>query len=309
MSLRKFQQMRNQEVGQAVSEYRRSLRDAGKADAAVAKAVSYDADEQFFALARDIEKALPTAAPLQSQVGAAYAYFGKPQEAEAAYLRSLKASPNPDVQDLLAVLYMREGRADEAAPLVRHVIEQRQRDKIGYVYLLVEAYQAAGQHDQALSVLQQVEAAFPGIASNAEFAKYRTNSLKRRHSNKRIASKNLAPVAVRAAQRRPIGVLIAKLIGPAVALAALVIYLGVAYERGQSRQVWLVNGLDRAYDVAVNGRRVHLPAGGHAAASLAEGDVNVAPGPADVPHRYVVLVAAVQARDIRDQSRQDGARL
>src|SRR5690242_12378373 len=77
-SLKNFRQLRDREVGEASSEYRRSLRDPAKAEVALAKAVSFQAEEEFLSLAKDVERSLPANAALQARLGAGYAFFGKP---------------------------------------------------------------------------------------------------------------------------------------------------------------------------------------------------------------------------------------
>ena len=275
LSLKKFTELRDKEAGAAVEEYLRSPGDRAKAEAAIGKAVSFEATDEFLKVAEAVERSLARDPRVQGRLGAAYAFFGMPQQAEAAYVRSLQLAPDDEVRELLAVLYMREGRPDDAAPLLRPILEARQREKIGYVYLLAEAYEAAGRHDDALALLQQVATAFPGIENEAEFARYRTIALRNRVSGKRIKPANLSPVSSRASEHRPWSALLPRLIAPALALLGLAIYLAVAVAEGQSRTVWVVNGLDRPYDVDLNGQRLTLAPFQHRKTSLAEGDVKV----------------------------------
>ncbi|HXE52483.1 MAG TPA: hypothetical protein VN541_05675, partial [Tepidisphaeraceae bacterium] len=52
-------------------------------------------------------------------------------------------------------------------------------------------------------------------------------------------------------------------------------YIGWAYAEGRTRTVWLVNGLDRDYDVNLNGRTVHLDAFSQQRIRIAEGEIHV----------------------------------
>ena len=275
LPLKKFNDIRQKEVGTAVEEYRKAPADPAKAATVIAQAISCEDEDQFLEVAEQIERSLARDPGIQTRLGAAYAFFGHAEQAEAAYARSYQLTPDPEVGDLLAVIYLRQGRPDDAAPFLEHVIDGQQRDRIGYVYLLAEGYQAAGRHEDALPLLERAAVAFPGIDKDAEFNKYRTLSLKNRSSGKSIRSENLKPLSARVIERRPLAVMIPRLMGPALALIAFCIYLFVAWSRGQSREVWFVNGLDRPYDVDVNGHRVHLDALAAVSTNLPEGDLNI----------------------------------
>src|SRR5258707_12753003 len=70
---------------------------------------------------------------------------------------------------------------------------------------------------------------------------------------------------------------------PAFFAAAVCAYLVFAWSQGRARPAWLVNGLDREYDVAVNGKTYHLAARDALLIKLDEGDVEVASVSASVP--------------------------
>jgi tetratricopeptide (TPR) repeat protein len=275
LPLKKFNDIRQKEVGTAVEEYRKAPADPAKAAIVISKAIGCEDEDQFLDVAEQIERSLARDPDIQTRLGAAYAFFGHSEQAEAAYARSYQLTPDPEVGDLLAVLYLRQGRPDDAAPFLEHIIDGQQRDRIGYVYLLAEGYQAAGRHEDALSLLERVAVAFPGIDKDAEFNKYRTISLKNRSSGKSIRSTNLRPLSARVIERRPLAVMIPRLIAPALAVIAFCVYLFAAYSRGQSREVWFVNGLDRPYDIDVNGHRVHLNPLAAVTTNLPEGDLNI----------------------------------
>jgi tetratricopeptide (TPR) repeat protein len=283
LSLKKFNALRDREVGEAVQDYLAVPADPARAERVIGKCVGHEAQEPFMEVAGQIERAQARNSAMQAQLGGAYAFFGFPDEAEAAYVRSYNLSPDPEVADMLGLFYLRQARPDEAAPLLQPILAEQRLDKIGLIYLLAEAYQAAGRHDDALSLLQQTVAAFPALESNPEFNKYRKASLKNRGSGKAIKSANLTPVQSRSSEHRPLAVMLPRLIAPALALIALCIYVGIAYAEGHSRKVWLVNGLDRQYAVDVSGRHVLLPPHVAVPVQIAEGDIAITSLDSTVP--------------------------
>lgn len=275
LPLKKFNALRDREVGEAMQDYLAAPADPARAEMVLGKCVGHEAQEQFLEVAGQIERAQARNAAIQARLGGAYAFFGFPDEAEAAYVRSYNLSADPEVGDMLGLFYLRQARPDEAAPLLQPILAQQRLDKIGLIYLLAEAYQAAGRHDDALALLQQTVAAFPALESNPEFNKYRKASLKNRGSGKAIKSANLTPVQSRTSEHRPLAVMLPRLIAPALALVALCIYIGVAYAEGYSRKVWLVNGLDRQYAVDVSGHQLTLPPHVAVPVQIAEGDLAI----------------------------------
>jgi hypothetical protein len=71
--------------------------------------------------------------------------------------------------------------------------------------------------------------------------------------------------------------------GPSVLALSLGAYVVYAWSLGISRNVWLVNGLDRAYDVRVDGQVQHLLAHESRPIKLSEGQVHLASADAATP--------------------------
>ena len=73
------------------------------------------------------------------------------------------------------------------------------------------------------------------------------------------------------------------LLPPSVLALGFCAYVIYAWSLGLNRNVWLVNGLDREYDVSVNGKVHHLLAHDTHPIKLSEGDVTIASADAAVP--------------------------
>lgn len=272
VKLREWEALRDKTLSETLAAYSADIRNESKAIAAVQAAIQFRMQDPLLRLAPALRKNLPNSPEVHNLLGAAYAFFGQPEQAQDCYRHSLALKPNRDIADALAVLLLRSARPEEAHPYLQYVADEKLRDKVGLAYLLVEGYQSAGKHDQALAVLETLLNTFPDLKADAEFARYHRLSEKHRLSGKPLPSPNLRAPAGDAV-KAPSTSRLPKLVGPAILLLALTIYLGAAYSQGTSREVFLVNGLPRAYDVELNGQRISLPPMTNRLIHLPEGTV------------------------------------
>ena len=128
-------------------------------------------DPELFEKLIPLANALPDDADVQFHLGATYSYLARRGEATEAYKKSLLAEDRPQTRELMATNLLREGVPDEAEPLVRHILEEKNSDKLYLPYLLVETYQSQGKHQQALDVLDDMIAAFPDLANEKDIKK------------------------------------------------------------------------------------------------------------------------------------------
>jgi tetratricopeptide (TPR) repeat protein len=214
---------------------------------------------------------------IQAQLGAAYDYFARHAEAEAAYRAALAVDDTPEVRRRLALTLLKQGRPGEAQPYLRHILDERVGEDAGMLFLLAEGYQAEGQHQEALDFMDQRDAVFPALAATKEWQRQRKTSERYLHSGKKVRPTYLDQ-SPRAGYREgsPWAVYIPRIIAPALVLGLLCWYLGAALWLGQARPVFLVNGTERPYTVAVNGRDYALAAGAATPVRVTEGEVTVA---------------------------------
>lgn len=250
---------------------------------ALGLAVAYQDEELFDKLAGTLAQHRREDAAIQAQLGYAYSYFVRYPEAEAAYRASLAVADDPAVRHDLALVLLKQFRPDEARPYLQYIFEQRLKDEAGMIYLLVEAYQAEGMHKEALEVMDQRDAAFPELAVEKDIKKQRKTSERNLDSGRRIRSAFLTESSQAGTSEGGSGVKVAKVIGPLLLLGALAAYLGSALWIGQARKVYLVNGFDRPYTVAVNGVEHLIQPGRPTAVRVAEGEVVVESRDATVP--------------------------
>lgn len=213
-------------------------------------------------------------ADVQSQLGAAYSYFSRRAEATEAYKRSLLAEDRPETRQSLATNLLRLGEPDEAEPLIRHVIENKEVHKLFLPFLLIDTYQSQGKHQQALDILDQLEAAFPDLSNDKAFKKLRAQSTKNLESGKPIKRATLVDSSRSGVQQ---GSNWSRWI-PLILLIGLIGgYLGRTIWLGSNCTVYLLNGTTQPYDVKVKDRTIALRPGTPVAIQVEEGDLHVDP--------------------------------
>ena len=214
-------------------------------------------------------------ARVHQELGRTYGYFSRWPEAETAQRRAIQIESNPERIDLLALALLKQGRPDEALSMAQTVLADRNVERAWVVELMIEAYQAAGRHQEALKLMDARDQAFPEAVS--EFSKIqRKLSEKNLESGRPIRSAFLSD-SKKAGYREGSGWRSKApwVIGPAIAIALLAWYLGAAWWIGENRKVYLLNGSKRPYKVVINGHEATVPPGHPMPIRIAEGDIKV----------------------------------
>jgi tetratricopeptide (TPR) repeat protein len=244
--------------------------------AALGLATVYQDERLFDKLADVLVGHRTDDAEIQAQLGAAYEYFSRWPDAEAAYRRSLAVEPSDDTRERLAVCLLKQGRPEEAADNVRHVFESKDPEKAWLVFWLVEGFMARGMHDEALRVMDVRDELYPKLARTKDYQRQRRTAEKNLKSGKPVKSAYLAESAKTGFREgSKLGFKWPKYVAAAIVLGLLALYLGVAIYRGQNRPVYLVNGWTKPYTVKVNGQEHQLQPGAHQKIDVPEGDVTV----------------------------------
>ncbi len=260
----KWEEIRNKAVADAVAAAVADPNSEQKALDLLGTTMSFRSDEAFVRAAELVKMRMKGSAAVQTALAQGYAFFARPTEAAEAYTRSLSIKLDPEVVSTLVLLLLRQGLVKEAEAYTRPMLAAGQRDKVGLNYLVVEAYQAAAQHDDAQRALADIVRAFPEIEGETEFLNYRRTS--QRSPGKRIKPVNLRPIGDEGQVKTSFASMVPRLIPPALLVLAVVIYVSVAVSEGRSRTVWFVSGLQRPYEVEVAGR--HTSVGRRVAAHL-----------------------------------------
>lgn len=261
IDLKKWEAIKAQDIARLLEQLQLQPNDSEAIRAALALAVAYQDEKLFDQLAAALAEPRKDDAAIQAQLGAGYAYFVRWPEAETAFRASLEVQDDLIVQRRLALALLKQLRPEEAHPYLLPILDQRLEDEAGTIYALVEAYQAQGMHREALQVMDQRDAAFPGLAGLKEYRTQRQTSERHLSTGKKVRPAVLGESSRAGYREGGWTARVPRLIAPLLVLALIALYLGSALWIGQARKVFFVNGLDRAYAVSVNGREQTLPPG------------------------------------------------
>jgi tetratricopeptide (TPR) repeat protein len=221
-------------------------------------------------------------ADVQRELGMAHGYFAQWPQAESAFQRSLAIADTPPVRHQWAYALLKQGKADEAWPVVQSALEAKDRDALWLIHAQIECFQGAGRHDEAIGVIDARDAAFPDLAVTKEAVKQRKVALKYQVSGKPLKATILAETSTGTHEGSPTGAKVAKWVGPLIAAGLLAWYLGAAWHAGAHRTIRLLNGWTKPYKVAVNSTEYALLPGEPLSITLAEGDVTIQPRDIDL---------------------------
>jgi len=274
--LKEWEQARSQGVAEAVRLMREDPQNQDKAKEAIRTLVSFQDERNFLQVAPVLRQFWGAHAELLAMLGGAYAYFGKTEEAEQIYRTSMALNDTPEIRESLAMLLVRQSRSSEARPLLEHVLRDKLNDKIGFLGAVVDGFQAEGKHDEALEILNQIAAAFPEVTKEKVFQEKKKLSEKHRGTGKQIKADHLqGPTGGGSESEGTLRMLMPRIIGATVVLGIAGVYLLAAFFMGQSRKVYIVNGLDRAYTVELNGAPVQVGGKAFVETKVKEGPVEV----------------------------------
>lgn len=219
---------------------------------------------------------------IQAQLGAAYEYFSRWPDAEAAYRRAYAVLPDDDLRERLAVCLLKQDRPEEAADYVRHVFDSKDPDKAWLVFWLVEGFVAAGMHEQALKVMDVRDDLWPHLVKDKAYVKQRKTADRHKLTGKPVPSTYLRESGRTGFREGSgLGFKWPKYVAAALVLGLAALYFGVALYRGQSRPVYLVNGWTKPYLVTVNGEAHQLQPNVPTKIAVPEGEVTVESGLGD----------------------------
>ena len=221
--------------------------------------LKYSAQEDLQQHAQDLSDRFSDHPHIMALLGNAFSHFREWEQADAFFEA---AGDSPECECLRALDALRRGYPDEAAPKLEFVFQQQLVAYRDTLYLLVEAYQARGQMEEAGRVLERIESAWPSQAHEPEHKWYRKRNRGKKHLPT-LALKSSIPATPFLAQPVVYGTLIP------LALC----YVLVTVWAGQNRPLYLLNGSDVPYDIEIAGGRRTLVPGRPELIHIAEGTI------------------------------------
>lgn len=221
-------------------------------------------------IAKDIKTYCYSDAEVLNQLGLAYSFFNLFEEAISAFNASFSLNQNSNTKENLAEALMKSLKPDEARPLLKHILDYRIANKVHYIYLLIESYQYTGNHTAALEIIESCENAFPELKDKKQLQTYRKNSQRHLNSSRKIRG---AFIPVKSPDKQYL--ISYKLVFPFLLFLGVSFYLLIAFLMGLSTEVYLVNGLDKAYSVEIEGKRIELEPMTQKMVHLREGELEI----------------------------------
>lgn len=282
-----------------IANYRQSPTDATLAREAVAACVGYRDLRALDTLAAEVEKNLGDQAKTLVLLAAARVSFGNLVECERLLRLALALEDQEDTRELLADVLMRQGKPDEAAPFVDHVIQKCIPDRVGHLYHLAQRYQMNGSHEKALAAFELCLSINPAIGNDETFKRLHQASRDAAGTARAVNPNDVLRKAKTAAAWRKFAV-----VAPVVLALALMGYLLTAWLIGQRRTVHLVNGLERAYQANVNGVVHTLQPDSVTTIRLPEGSVrfSIVDAPPPFTQQTVVMESPFWSRPFADHA-------
>jgi hypothetical protein len=289
LSLRDWNRARNTDVVEAVLAVEKSPRDADVAKNALAMCILFQDESALQALARLIEEHQAGNTELMLMLGEGYEYFGAGEDAERIYRVGMELQDSEMVRKRLGSLLIRSSRVDDGMHILARFMASETLEEAAWGYIAVEGLQAEARHEEAAAILRDLETRFPQLARDKSHRSTWKSVRKGLRSGRKIVSPLMEHGATIETRDRCLTARLPWLIGPAVALIGLSMYLWVAYDQGQSRTIVVLNGLDRAYTVEIGGVKTNLPAGGLRRVKVREGllPVQVTSPGFDIPAHVV----------------------
>ena len=241
------------------SQYQRWIQDPNNTSAAVElfKSIAYFRDvDSLNSVARDVRMHCSDNAQILNALGLVHTFLNKFDEAEDFFRSSLALTKDIKVEENLAEALMKNLKPDQAKPYVEHIIQEKIKDRLYYIYLLIESYQYVGDHKSALEVIEKCENAFPELKDKKPLRTYRKKSQRNYNKSRRIKGSLISERSEK--RERKLSFILPNFIFPAIVVLGLMLYIISSFLMGLSREVYLVNGLDTSYTVEINGKEVKL---------------------------------------------------
>ncbi|MDQ2084979.1 hypothetical protein RBH29_00820 [Herbivorax sp. ANBcel31] len=274
LKLSEWERMKKESAEELYDSWFRNLGDTEKLKELLELMVYSGDIELLNSLDRDIRNNCINNPEVMNLLGETHFSFNQLDEAESAFEASLSLKEDVEVSEKLAEVLARNRKPDKARYLLSHIFDNREEDKLYYVFLLIESYQFIGEHNNALEVIEKLEKAFPEMEDDKALIKYKKNSMHYSSSDKSITGK-LISENLDKKDNKNLSFILPKVMLPLLVAALILIYSGISFLIGMSRSVHVVNGLDVSYSIEIDGEEIELPAMDTKKINVSEGTTKV----------------------------------
>jgi tetratricopeptide (TPR) repeat protein len=272
LPLKKYLQLKEKAYAEADQKFQQNPNDPEAAAELLQVFAAYQDMNFFDETAPQILRLFPNNHKLLSTIGAIYLQYGRIEQSRNYLEQSLTLHDDDEIRHMLGFVYTRLGDPDKAAECFGFILQKQVRDKAASLFSLVDLYQVHGRHRDALTCMEQIIQLNPELKQNKGYLKARKLSEKNLASGKPIKNKQMgSPQALKA----PLNGKKAWAIAAMVCLAAFLVYLSISVYMGQRAKVYVVNGLNRPYEVVLNNRTYTLPTAAYQKIAIPEGRIDL----------------------------------
>lgn len=275
ISLKKWNNLKEEEILSSINQLKTTKLSTDAAIELLHKIVAYQDPLIVFQIGPLIQKKYSNDSKVLATLGSLYRLYHKNDLSEQCFRDALKVENSNDIKEELAITLINLKRPKEAEAQLEHIIATSDKDGINLLMYNVEGYQALGMHNEALTLLDKLEATFPDIEKNSQFKAFKKNSIKDRETHSKIYSDRIetsnTPIDTNHEElsKAPLLVL------PLLILLALSALAFIAFNEGKNREVFLVNGLNKSYEISINDKQYTLAPFQKRKVNISEGDVTI----------------------------------
>ena len=282
ISKKKWEKQKTENINTAYEKWNKDPDDIETVNELLNAILYFRDEDELNSISNDIYSRYSENAVVMNNLGVIYTHLNQFSKAEEAYRKSLQVEDDNEVRENLAEVLMNTSKPDDARQLIWHIVKEKNMEKMYYIYHLIESYQYIGEHKKALRFIEDCENEMPELKTDKELKYYR-RSCESNYDKNRIVKGRLMIFVNTLKSINIKSYIIPKLVSSLFLMILLTIYLFISYNIGTSREVYLVNGLDRNYAVEINDKEYILSALSKKLVKLPEGTLNVEIMDLDVP--------------------------
>lgn len=241
------------------------------------------ADEKLSESAADIAGRFAEDAETLKTVASAFACVAQYEKAVETLRNTPGVDSDPQAREMLVVCLIKQGNPDEARALLQDAVDERRGECIPLLLLLAHGYQAQGQHEKTIELIDTCVDINPRLQDDEACIRMRETSEDNAETAAAVSSRELSCPGVFADAPAQSGLGLGPFVAPLLLAAVVLCYLFAAFMAGRARTVYVVSGLSGPYTVLINGARHTVSPGAPTVIHIPEGTVNLEADPGGLP--------------------------
>lgn len=273
----KFSEWAQQKKEKLANIARKYRKDKGNSDVlmkGIETAIEYQDEDVFQKFVKLFSATRSSNAELIGMVAYGYDYFGEYEQAEKCYRKSLQIDDYQDVRENYGLLLIKMKRPAEAEKYLEHLWTDNMGVPPEEFYHMVEAFQEEGQHDRAIGLYKSESENNPNLELDNKF-----KSRMKRAKTLKVTGKQFNSQLSRLEEKHDEpgagSFILPYFVTPAIILILAGIHTGLSISLAMSRDIFLVNGLNKPYTAVINGTEFPLAEMEFKTISIPEGNLSI----------------------------------